>query len=114
MIKPLSNRILIKPFENSEMSNGGVYKGQATTTFVRDRDKAVQQTVGEVLAVGPGKYLDNGKRFPPATPLGSFVCFSDTCGVPTKVNGEDLLLITEDDVAGFLDNPTTVELVYRN
>jgi len=114
MIKPLANRILIRPFENSDLSDGGVYIGQATTTFVNGCDKAVQTTVGEVLAVGEGKYNRRGVRRPPDVPIGSVVTFSDTCGTHVSHEDEDYLLITEDDVVGFMDKPTTVELVYES
>jgi len=113
MLKPLADRILVKPVQNSELSMGGIFTGQATTTFVADKDKAVQITVGEVLAVGQGVYNKKGKRRPPDVPIGSIVTFSDTCGVPVK-DDDDYLLIREQDVVGFMDKPTTVELVYES
>ena len=110
----LRNRILVKPYENSELSHGGVYTGVATTTFTPEDGKKKQQTVGEVISVGKGIYSKKGKRRPPDTPIGSYVTFSDTCGKKVKINDEDLLVITENDVMFFMDEPTTVELVYRD
>jgi co-chaperonin GroES (HSP10) len=113
MIKPLSDRILVKPIENSEFSKGGVYTGMPTTTFVANKDKTVQRTVGEVLAIGPGVW-NKDKRRPPNTPIGSYVTFSDTCGKEIYLEGEMYLFIHESDVMGFVDKPVDVELLYRN
>lgn len=112
MIKPLGNRILIKPIANTEFSDGGIYKGSPMTTFVQDKAKTEQVTVGEVLAVGEGDYNRKGIRRAPEPPIGSLVCFSDTCGKPVKEDGEDYLFIREDDVYGYLPSPTSVEHVY--
>jgi len=112
MLKPLSDRILVKPFENSDTSNGGIFVGQATTTFTPEPGKVKQTTVGEVLAVGVGKYDRKGNRRPPDVPIGSVVTFSDTCGRTVEHEGEELMFIREADVVGFMDKPTTVELVY--
>ena len=113
MIKPLSDRILVKPIENSEFSKGGVYTGMPTTTFVVDKDKTVQRTVGEVLAIGPGAWKNNGRRSP-EVPVGSYVTFSDTCGKEVEYEGDKYLFIRESDVMGFVDKPVDVELLYRN
>jgi chaperonin GroES len=114
MIKPLHDRILIKPFRNSEFSTGGIYQGSPMTTFVMDKEKAEQVTVGEVLAVGEGKYNRKGQRRPVDVPIGSWVCFSDTCGKSVTEEGEDYLMIREGDVYGYLPEPTTVENIYRS
>jgi len=114
MIKPMADRILVKPYQNSETSVGGIYTGQATTTFVSGMDKTVQVTVGKVIAIGEGKYDKRGKRRPPDVPIGSYVTFSDTCGLKAEVDGDEYLFIREQDVVGFMDKPETVELVYDN
>lgn len=111
MINPLADRILVKPIENSEISKGGVYTGQATTTFVANKDKAVQRTVGKVLAVGPGEWGKKTRRSPDV-PIGSLVTFSDTCGKEVEDNGEEFLMIKEGDVMGFIDSPESVEFIY--
>jgi len=113
MIKPLHDRILIKPIANSEFSDGGIYRGSPMTTFVMDKEKTEQVTVGEVLAVGDGKYNRKGKRRAVDVPIGALVCFSDTCGKPVTEDGEEYLFIREGDVYGFLPEPTTVEHLYE-
>ena len=114
MIKPLHDRILVKPIDNSEFSDGGVYQGSPMTTFIANVDKGKQVTVGEVLAVGEGKVTKYGVKRPPETPIGSLVCFSDTCGIPVNHDGEDYLFIREKSVYGYLPDPTSVEHVYRD
>lgn len=112
-IEPLADRILVKPIPNSEFSDGGIYQGSPMTTFVADKAKTEQVTVGEVLAVGKGKPNKNGQRRPPEPPIGSLVCFSDTCGIPVEHDGEKYLFIKEQSVYGYLPEPTSVEHVYR-
>lgn len=108
-LKPIGNRILVKIFENSDTSDGGIFVGQATTTFVNGKDKAVQETVGEVIAVGTGVDTKKGRR-PIDVEIGQVVCFSDTCG---RVVDDQHKMIREDDIAFFMDDKTTVELIYK-
>ena len=111
MIKPLHDRILVKVFRNNEFSDGGIYQGSPMTTFVRDISKAEQVTVGEVISVGEGKYNKKGQRRAPEPPIGSIVCFSDTCG--RDVGDDDYLMIRESDVYGYLPEFTSVEHIYH-
>lgn len=113
MLRPLSDRILIKPLENSDLSKGGIYTGQPTTTFIAGKARAVQTMAGEVLAIGAGKPDKNGRKRPPDVPVGSFICFSDTCGQRQTVDGEDFIFIREGDVIGFLERPCDVEMIYE-
>ena len=112
MIQPTADRILVKPIENPEFSKGGIFTGQAKTTFVADRDSTRQTTVGEVLAVGPGKYDKKGNRRPPDAEIGSIVAFSDTCGQRVEVDGEDYMFIREQDIAFFMEEAMKVEHLY--
>lgn len=112
MIRPLSDRIMVKPIENSEYSQGGIYTDRAKTTFMQGHKTAYQTTVGEVVAVGLGKYNKKGRRRPPDAPIGSIVVFSDSCGRRVTHNGEDYIFIRESSIAFFMDNPKTVEHVY--
>ncbi|MBT8449485.1 MAG: hypothetical protein KJO69_07340 [Gammaproteobacteria bacterium] len=109
MIKPTEDRIAIKPIPMSEYSEGGVYRGTPMTTFVADKSKTQQVTTGKVMAIGPGKYNKKGYRRAPDVPIGAIVCFSDTCG--SRIDDE-LILIREDDVIGFMEQPKDVEILY--
>ena len=108
-MKMIGNKILVKVHENADTSAGGIYVGQATTTFVAGEDKTVQKTVGEVVAVGTGVETKKGRR-PIACEVGDIVCFSDTCG--QKFDDEHLW-IREGDIAFFMDTVETVELIYE-
>lgn len=110
----MHDRVLVRPIENNEYSTGGVFQGQAKTTFVADCAAVKQTTVGEVLAVGAGKYNKKGKRRPPDAEIGSIVAFSDTCGQRVEVDGEELMFIREDDIAFFMEKPMSVEHNYKN
>lgn len=83
------------------------------TTFVADKEKTEQVTVGEVIAIGEGKYNKKGQRRRVDVPIGSWVCFSDTCGKPIEEDGVEYLFIREDDVYGYLPEPTSVEHIYN-
>lgn len=109
-LKPVGDKILVKVFENSDMSDGGIFIGQATTTFVNGKEKAAQKTVGEVVAWGRGKYNKKGVRREPDVQKGDIVCFSDTCG---REMDDEHLMIKEGDIAFFMDEAKTVELTYK-
>ena len=111
MIKLLSDRILVKPIENSEYSTGGIYTDRAKTTFTQ-QGKSYQTTVGEVVAVGVGKYNKKGIKRPPEAEIGDIVVFSDTCSRKVNVEGEDYLILREPSIAFFMDKAATVEHVY--
>lgn len=115
MIKPLADRILVKPIPNTEVSKGGIFTGTPTTTFVQNKinGKATQQTVGKVIAIGPGKWGKNARRCPDV-PIGSYVAFSDTCGREVEYENEKYLFIRESDVAFIMPSALDVEHVYRS
>ena len=88
--KPLGNRVVIKPNEGDEqVSAGGIY--------IPDTAKEKPQE-GEVLAVGPGKVTDDGTRQTPDLKEGNRILFAKYAGTEVKVDGEDLLIMREDDV----------------
>jgi len=58
---------------------------------------------GEVLAVGPGKVLDNGKRTTPEVKVGERVLFARYAGTEVKMDGEEYLILRESDVMGIVE-----------
>ena len=92
---PLGDRVLVRRTDEEETSEGGiVLPGSAT-------EKPSQ---GEVLAVGPGKTLDNGKDQTVAVKKGDMVVFGQYSGSNTvKVDGEELVVLNESDILGVLD-----------
>ena len=88
-ITPLDDRIVIEPLEKEEKTQGGI--------FLPDAAKEKPQK-GKVLAVGPGKMLDSGKRAPVSVSVGDTVLFAKYGGAEVRVEGKDLLIMRESDV----------------
>jgi len=89
MFKPLGDRVVVEPGPEEEVSSGGI--------VLPDTAKKKPQE-GKVLAVGPGRLLDNGKRVPVAVKEGDTVIYSKYGGTEIKVQGKDYVILSEDDV----------------
>ena len=89
MLKPLSDRIVLKVIEEDEKTPGGI--------VLPDTAKE-KPTVGEVIAVGPGRTLDNGQRVAPEVKKGDKVVFSRYGGTEVKIDGKEYLIIRESDI----------------
>ncbi len=89
MLKPLGDRVLVKPSQEEEKTKGGIVLPDTA------REKPQK---GEVVAVGPGKLLDDGKRLPPEVKVGDVVIFSKYGGTEIKVDGEEYLILHESDI----------------
>ena len=88
--KPLGNRVVLKPIESDEQkSAGGIY--------IPDTAKEKPQE-GEVIAIGPGKLSDEGKRVPMEVAVGDIVVYSQYSGTEYKEDGEEYLVVREDDI----------------
>src|SRR3954452_13132583 len=96
-LKPLSDRIIVKAIVAEEKTPGGI--------VLPDTAKEKPQE-GEVLAVGPGKLLDNGKVAPMDIVVGDRVVYSKYGGTEVKLNGEELVVLRQDDVLGVVENGT--------
>jgi chaperonin GroES len=88
-LQPLEDRIVIKRLEAEEKTAGGI--------VLPDTAKEKPQR-GEVLAVGPGKLLDNGKRAALEVKVGDIVLFGKYSGTEVKVGGEECLIVRESDL----------------
>ena len=93
-IKPLNDRILVKPTEQSEEKVGGI--------IIPDTAKEKPQE-GEVVAVGPGKILENGERQAPSVAVGNKVLYGKYASTEVKYGGEEYLIMREDDVLAILE-----------
>jgi len=88
--KPLGNRVVVEPIEGDEqMSAGGIY--------IPDTAKEKPQE-GKVVAVGPGRITDDGKRVPLEVKVGDVVIYSKYGGTEYKQGETDYLVLREDDV----------------
>ena len=94
-IKPLGDRIVVKPLEQGEEKVGGI--------IIPDTAKEKPQE-GEVAAVGPGKLLDSGERQAPSVAVGDKVLYGKYSGTEIKSGGEDLLIVREDDILAILED----------
>ena len=97
-IRPLYDRIVVKRIEQSEELQGGL--------FIPDSAKEKPQE-GEVMAVGKGKLLEDGKLVPLDVQAGNRILFGKYSGSEIKVDGEELLIMREDDVLGVIEDAST-------
>lgn len=90
-VRPLSDRVLVKRLQEEETTKGGI--------IIPDTAKEKPQQ-GKVVAIGDGKLLDNGTRITPAVKVGETVIFGKYAGTEIKVEGEEYLILREDDIFG--------------
>jgi chaperonin GroES len=88
-LQPMADRVLVKPIEKEEKTKSGIY--------LPDTAKEKPQE-GEVLAVGPGKLADDGKRIPMDLKVGDRVIYAKYGGTEIKVDDEDLMILRESDI----------------
>jgi chaperonin GroES len=98
-IRPLYDRIVVKRVEQQEQMHGGLY--------IPDSAKEKPQE-GEVVAVGKGKRLENGSLVPLDVQAGDRILFGKYSGSDIKMDGEEYLIMREDEVLGILDAKPTV------
>jgi len=93
-IRPLQDRILVKRVEEEERTKGGI--------IIPDTAKEKPQ-MGQVIAAGNGKKTEDGKIIPMDVKKGDKVLFSKYSGTEVKVDGEELLIMREDDILGIVE-----------
>jgi chaperonin GroES len=92
--RPLHDRVVVRRIDAEEKTAGGI--------IVPDTAKEKPQQ-GEVLAVGPGKRDETGKLVALDVKAGDHILFGKWSGTEVKIDGEDLLIMKEDDVMGILE-----------
>ena len=93
-IRPLHERIIVKGVSEEEKTRGGI--------IIPDTAKEKPQE-GEVIAVGNGKILDDGKKRPLDVKVGDKILFSKYSGNEIKLQGEEYLIVREEDVQAVID-----------
>jgi chaperonin GroES len=88
-LKPLSDRVIVRPLEAEEKTAGGLY--------IPDSAKEKPQQ-GEIVAAGPGKVGDDGKQIPMEVKVGDKVLYGKYSGTEVSTGGEDLLIMRENDI----------------
>jgi chaperonin GroES len=94
-IRPLHDRIIVRRIEEQEQMRGGLY--------IPDTAKEKPQE-GEVIAVGNGKVLENGTKIALDVKAGDRVLFGKYAGTEIKLDGEEFLILREDDVLGVIES----------
>lgn len=89
MLKPLGDHVLVKPLSKEEKTEGGIY--------LPDTAKEKPQE-GEVIAVGPGRLLDNGTRVQPEVKAGDKVIYAKYGGTEIKLGDVEYMIMRESDI----------------
>ena len=93
-LRPLGDRILVKRIKEEEKTKGGI--------IIPDTAKEKPQE-GKVVAVGKGKVADDGKLIAPEVRAGDKILFGKYSGSEIKLEGDDLIVLREDDILGIIE-----------
>jgi len=93
-LRPLQDRILVQRVEEEKTTKGGI--------IIPDTAKE-KPAEGKVVAVGDGKVADDGKRIPLTIKKGDRILFGKYSGTEVKIEGEEYLIMREDDVLGVIE-----------
>lgn len=88
-IQPLADRVVVKPIEREEITKGGIVLPDTI------KERPVE---GDVLAAGPGKLSDDGKRIPMDIKVGDRIIYTKYGGTEIKVDGEELVILNESNI----------------
>ena len=97
-VRPLHDRIIVQRLDEGEQKIGGI--------IIPDSAKEKPQQ-GKVLAVGAGRITDEGKRIPLDVEPGNVILFGKYSGQEIKLDGEEYLIVKEDEVLAVIDNAST-------
>ena len=93
-IRPLGDRVLVKRIQEEEKTKGGI--------IIPDTAKEKPQE-GKVVAVGKGKVTEEGKVLPPDVKAGDRILFGKYSGTEIKIEGEEHLILREDEIVGVIE-----------
>jgi len=88
-LQPMADRLVVKPMQSEEKTKSGIY--------LPDTAKEKPQE-GKVIAVGPGRVTDDGKRIPMDVEVGDIVLYTKYGGSEIKIEGEEFIIMRESDV----------------
>lgn len=94
-VRPLGDRVIVKPVAKEEMTKAGIILPDTV-----DKERPEQ---GAVIAVGPGRLLENGSRAPMSVKIGDKIVFKKYSPDEVKVDGEEYLVISETDVMAVIE-----------
>ncbi len=93
-LKPLGDRLIVKATQAEEKTAGGIVLPDSAQT---------KPQAGDVIAIGPGKQLDNGKIVPMDVKVGDTIYYAKYGGTEVKVGGEELIILRQDDVLAVVE-----------
>jgi len=93
-LKPLGDRVIVKQTEAEEKTKSGLYLPDAAKE---------KPTKGKIIAAGPGRLDDNGKRMDLGVKVGETVYYGKYSGTEVEVEGEKLVILRESDILGVLE-----------
>ena len=88
-LQPMGDRLVVKPTQSEEKTKSGIY--------IPDTAKEKSQE-GKVVAVGPGRMTDEGKRIPMDVEVGDIIIYAKYGGSEIKIDGEELIIMRESDI----------------
>ncbi len=89
VVKPLADRVLVKPIEMAEVKKGGI--------IIPDTAKEKPQE-GEIIEVGPGKVTEDGKKIPMEVKKGDRILYGKYSGTEVSIDGNEYLIMRESDI----------------
>ncbi len=93
-VKPLADRVIVKPFEEQEMKKGGI--------IIPDTAKE-KPMEGEVIEIGPGRTTEDGNRVDLEVKKGDRVLYGKYSGTEVSIEGEELLIMRESDIYAIIN-----------
>ena len=93
-VRPLEDRILVKPLDAETKTSSGLFLPESA------KEKPMQ---GKVVAIGPGKLMDNGKRQEPLVKKGDTVVFGKYAGTEIEIKNQKHLIVRESELLGLID-----------
>jgi chaperonin GroES len=93
-LKPLGNRVVVKPIEEEDVTSGGIVLPESA------KEKPQK---GKILAIGPGERDEDGKRIKMDVAEGDVVLYAKYSGTEIKMDGEKLLILRESDILAILE-----------
>jgi chaperonin GroES len=94
-VKPLNDRVLVKRTEELQVTKGGIFIPDSA------KEKPIE---GKIIAVGPGKVNESGNRLPLNVKAGDKVLFGRYAGTEIKVEGQDYLMMREEDILAIIED----------
>ena len=94
-VKPLADRVVVKPFEETEMKKGGIIIPDTA------KEKPMQ---GKIVEVGPGRITDDGKKIPPEVKKGDKVLYGKYSGTEVSIADEEYLIMRESDIFAIIQD----------